>query len=749
MTQLLSHDGLQSTQVDTSTVSVIIGSTPPDGDIEFQGNIVADSEVRFVETADDQTEYVGLKAAPMVPANITFCLPSTDGAANTPMITDGSGVLSFGASSVGNNVTSSSTWGFDNRVLRTDGTGRAVERTGISVDDFDVMSGGNGLNFSGTSQMKLESSNATPDAIKLNATSPFGGVDVNANDIKLNATGSLETSILLNSSGGGIDLEAGSGHTLELDGGQVKIKNKDNTAKAIEMITNQGTSETIELINTQGTADDAILLESLAGGVNIVSHKSANAIVISAANATGTLKLESGSSANVDINGVLFNNGGVSNIDSLFTSGATGQLFLQTSFNAASAVSLNATIGGISLLSGGKCEIQSNDTTTDSVDINTPFGGILLNAALVGSTEAIKLQTTAATSGITITSGASSDVNVNGVLIDTSSNIEAFNLTLDNILALEDTGAGTNVVKFVAPSPIPTTYTIKYPDNVGATGNVLVSDVAGTVASLSWTASLAYPPAYIHGFEQQWVNVTTIKMGLNGVRSAARNSDDTFNFVQDNDVNISITTSGPNGLSTSHTESANQSYEIYLIGDSTGVESQAFLIVEEGQPIATVDEFFMGGAFDKSRLVGWFRNDSGLDILKHFTQGYGADRSYYYDVDKADTIVLSAGTATTFTNVDCSSFLALTSNVVILRAAVGDPDGPWDANSQLVLRPDGSAVTSASALYTVSPGVTMSAGDFHDAQIEVPTSTRFIEYLISSATDNAFLYVVGFKYSVH
>lgn len=594
MAQLLSHDGLQSVNIDTATVSSIIGSTPPDGDIEFQGNIVADGEIRFVETGDDRTEYVALKAVDTVPANVTFCLPSADGGANSALVTDGTGKLSFSAAAVGdvsggpfsddkrllrtdtvagtksvqqssvtlddsgnltnvlsielgstNTTTLTSTaniasytlnypedvpgsdgsimvwqtggasssfavrvdggvWSNDNRVLRTDtASTKDIQESGLVIDDLDVLSGANGLSFSGTSQMLLETSQASSSAIKLNALGVLAGIDMDATNINMNATGSQDASILLNSTGGGIDLEAGSGHTLELDGGQIKIKSKDNTAKAIELLANQGTSETIEIINTQGTSDSAVLIQAAAGKIDL-----------------------------------------------------------------------------------------------------------------------------------------------NGVLIDSSANIEAFNLTLKNILALQDIGAGTEVIKFRAPTPLTSTYTVIYPDDVGITGQVMVSDVSGSVATLSWDTSPS-PPGYVDECEAEYTTVTTITVTAGTVRS----DDNTFDLVLSAPQATVITTAGAGGLDTG-SEASDTWYSVWVIGDSVAPHLTTTTLFSVSETAPTLP-----AGYDTKRRVGWTRNNGSSDFLQYSTGGKGRDRHVAWEVERTETSVLTNnGTngSVTFTVVDCS-----------------------------------------------------------------------------------------------
>jgi hypothetical protein len=75
-------------------------------------NLIIDNqkEIRFRETTANGTNYVALKAPASVSSDLTFTLPSTDGASGQALVTNGSGVLSF--ASAGTSWQSVQTTGF-------------------------------------------------------------------------------------------------------------------------------------------------------------------------------------------------------------------------------------------------------------------------------------------------------------------------------------------------------------------------------------------------------------------------------------------------------------------------------------------------------------------------------------------------------------------------------------------------------------------------------------------------------------
>ena len=74
-----------SDSVNTTTVNLIIDNQ---------------KEIRFRETTANGTNYVALKAPASVASDLTFTLPSTDGASGQALVTNGSGVLSFASTGI-------------------------------------------------------------------------------------------------------------------------------------------------------------------------------------------------------------------------------------------------------------------------------------------------------------------------------------------------------------------------------------------------------------------------------------------------------------------------------------------------------------------------------------------------------------------------------------------------------------------------------------------------------------------------
>lgn len=92
----LTFDGTTLTAAGLSgPLNGTVGATTPSTVVATQVNVTAQGDVRFEDTTGGQ--YVALQAPGTVSTNVTFTLPGTDGLTGQALVTDGSGVLSFGA----------------------------------------------------------------------------------------------------------------------------------------------------------------------------------------------------------------------------------------------------------------------------------------------------------------------------------------------------------------------------------------------------------------------------------------------------------------------------------------------------------------------------------------------------------------------------------------------------------------------------------------------------------------------------
>ena len=104
----------------------------------FGGSTTA-SEFRFLEPSGSGTNYSAFKAGAQS-ANITYTWPPTVGGAGTYLRdVAGDGVLSWAAASGAGDVTAASSFATDNVLIRSDGTGKGVQSSGITISDANEM----------------------------------------------------------------------------------------------------------------------------------------------------------------------------------------------------------------------------------------------------------------------------------------------------------------------------------------------------------------------------------------------------------------------------------------------------------------------------------------------------------------------------------------------------------------------------------------------------------------------------------
>jgi hypothetical protein len=107
---------------------VNVSSSVFSGIVSIEGTSSSGAQLRLFEDTDNGTNYVGLKAADAIAANVTFTLPNADGTNGQVIQTNGSGTLSF-ASFTG----LPSQTGNDGKYLTTDGSTASWTETGAAA----------------------------------------------------------------------------------------------------------------------------------------------------------------------------------------------------------------------------------------------------------------------------------------------------------------------------------------------------------------------------------------------------------------------------------------------------------------------------------------------------------------------------------------------------------------------------------------------------------------------------------------
>jgi len=128
-------------------------------------------------------------------------------------------------------------------------------------------------------------------------------------------------------------------------------------------------------------------------------------------------------------------------------------------------------------------------------------------------------------------------------------------------------------------------------------------------------------------------------------------------------LTVDITASGANGLDDGD-EAANTWYSIWVIFKPTTNTIAGLLSTSATAPTMPAD-------YTKKRRVGWVRNDASSNFLKFYQIG----NWWHWDIHHN---VLSAGTAGTFTDIDCSAYVPSTSQLILVGAyAYGEAHDAW------------------------------------------------------------------------
>lgn len=230
---------------------------------------------------------------------------------------------------------------------------------------------------------------------------------------------------------------------------------------------------------------------------------------------------------------------------------------------------------------------------------------------------------------------------------------------------------------------------------------------------------------YVSNLNLSWASNTTLSVGA----GAARDSNNIIDMVTFASTTINSAVVGANGLDTG-TLAASTWYYVYMIGDSTNYNPDAFLISTS----ATVP--YLPSGYDSYRRIGCAVTNGSTQFVKATQVGTGASRRYFYD-----TFInaLTAGNATAYTAVSLAASVPPLANTPVNLMAVFTPNAAANTAS---FRPTGSSATS---VLTISAVV---ASQPQNLQIEllsgVSSGASRIDYLVSSASAALTLNVLGF-----
>lgn len=231
---------------------------------------------------------------------------------------------------------------------------------------------------------------------------------------------------------------------------------------------------------------------------------------------------------------------------------------------------------------------------------------------------------------------------------------------------------------------------------------------------LAWDELPAFAPDHISGLKIG-NNSSNPAYQLDIAAGEARSDDGTTNIIYAGGT-IDITTDLDAG-----SEAINTHYAIWLFHNPTTKANTVKFSASYTAPTAP-------SGYTKKRYIGTIRNDGSGDFLGIVQEGTGRDRKYQYQEAEGTTLsVLSAGSNTAYTDVDCSSILPPTAVSATFRIASTIKD------KTLYVRTNGLAVDQA-----IIDGETFAYRDF------VVDANQIIEYktLVGGSAD---ISVISFR----
>jgi hypothetical protein len=272
-------------------------------------------------------------------------------------------------------------------------------------------------------------------------------------------------------------------------------------------------------------------------------------------------------------------------------------------------------------------------------------------------------------------------------------------------------------------------YAAFYDASAGAVRKTAIENIGGGGGG----TSRLYPPGYLYGFPTV-NNASNPTYQLDVGPGSCRSSDDTTDLTLTGTLTVDITVSGVNGLDTG-SEATWTWYHLYLIYNPTTFSYGLLLSISATSP-------GLPGGYTKFRRLGCVINDgSGNFRLIRCQYRLGRERVFVYnDTNENDVQLLSAGSATTWTNLYTGASIPLTSLLGIFLFRFSALNYDW----KCFLRP-GDCTENEPPTCIYAGAATISALATSSLGIEMRTSsTRYIQYRIASAGGELSVWVLGY-----
>jgi hypothetical protein len=247
-------------------------------------------------------------------------------------------------------------------------------QTGTSAGSIQLTSDVGGVQITAADEKDIVMSNSSADVyVKVSPSATFANEKISV----VNTNGTGDESILFNSAAGGAKFKVANGKNLVLGNSTENLYVKVSPHSTVS-------SEKLSIVNTYGTAEDAISLNSIAGGAKLLVADSKNLVLGNSGEDIYFKVSPSATAANEKIS-VVNSNGTAT--DSILINSVSGGLTMTSS----GAVNLASSSSTLTMTSGGVVNLATNNNTgavniatlgdrTTTIGVNSGSSKVILDS---------------------------------------------------------------------------------------------------------------------------------------------------------------------------------------------------------------------------------------------------------------------------------------------------------------------------------------------------------------------------------
>jgi hypothetical protein len=534
----------------TASSAILVDSNKAIDELFVGNSTTVGGTIKFNEGTDNGTNFIGLKAPNNISSDITFTLPGSDGTNGQALLTDGSGVLSFG--DVASNLTivddssTSATISLTNDTLSLLG-GTGISST-VSGDTVTFAIDNTVVTTTGTQTLTnktIDTANNTITIVEADISDLQSYITASSTDTLTNKTFDA------NGTGNSItNIEVADFASGVVDTDLSSVSASDNTLASAKAIKAYIDSENANQMTTITIADDSSTTSSITeadtlqflGGTGISSTVSGDSVTF-AIDATVTTNSGTQTLTNKTINGpdnTITNiaNGSLANSSITVTDGSTS-----TAVDLGGTLTIQGTTNEVEVgESSGTITIGLPDDVTVSQNL-TVTGNLTVN----GTTTTISTTNTVASDTLfELGNGTTgTPANDSGILIERGDSDNAF------------IGFDESADKFIVGT---TTATGASTGDLTITTGTLVANIEATTATLGGSDVLSTDNTKT--LSNKTINSASNTITISGSEATLSNignaslSNSIINFTtdsgnQDIDLGDTLTVSGGEGIDTS------------------------------------------------------------------------------------------------------------------------------------------------------------------------------------------------------